>query len=333
MPRITDPALLLPEIFRPILLACMTLPELTYEDLSTIFRRHKLLLKDIPTFNECVRRSRMGRGGQFDRYGYGAELTFTNTVRQRVLETTDRDAFLKAAEISGAKAKNPHYVALQANILAARDGRPLDPMPAFESPWSESFFWRSHHDEVSRMFSDPSMFALLELLPDRLVIDYVEENLLEDIRRRTLILNNLSGLQEKLSQSTFWGARELHALLELQQNFMLCGDPKKRLAALKTATPETYVLQAVALLSEGSDDLALKNMRMAFKVKEGSRRVFDAPLENFLFGLTLWRCRRIGTTMRTIESLAKYKDIGESACLPLRAFLLAALQKDVLAEI
>ncbi|MGN1209639.1 MAG: hypothetical protein ACI4SV_05005, partial [Duodenibacillus sp.] len=330
MPETTDPVALLPERYRPLILPCLTLTEVPYESVRTIFQNCRVYLKEIPDFYDCVRRVGLGHGGQKDRYTYCEALTFYAEQRYAILMKATEEEFLKAVQISDAKKKSSQYVQFLANVLAARDGRPVKRLPAFSSPWRESEFWEDLQPDIRWISVGSNNPLLLKAVPEKALIKTLRDSQ-NNLSHIATSFNNLAAVQSVLQNSTLpeLSPNRLHDFLELQFGFVTHGVPVQRMAAMQSQSSEYFVMQAVAQLSAGQDAEALKSMRNALKLQERSERFFNTPLENLLYGLTLWRCRRMPTAMKSVEALAKHKKIGWFVCLPLRLFILYTLQQDL----
>lgn len=318
--------------WRRFLIPCLTLPNLKYEDERVIFQNLKVRLSEISRFNTYLEEHGWSTGGQSRAYSYEDPLELHPEVIFGLLMHLRESEFNDAVLISRADKNHPHYVALLRNILAARDGRPIKSLSGFVYWMTEEEFWGKIHRFVRFLLTDERGAPYLQLIPSEHLVARVRE-MQPYCGFSGTNFDNLVPVQKALKDMGTSDVRQLHDWLELQFAFTKLGRPRERLAAMHPGTYASYVMEAVALMEENREEKALDNMKYGLRAQAKSGRTFSYPLENFLYGLLLWRLRGDPVVAKQIQALLKLKKIDSPECLPLCLILKAAAQDDAVSFI
>ena len=317
-----------PASLRDYVLPSLTLPELDYADEKQIFRHFQAYLKGIPVFNRILQVIGFATGGQSHAHSYDKPLRFNAEICFELLMQTSLEELDEAAQISGAGKKNPLYLTFLRNILAIRDGKPNQPVPSFKSDFEEDDFYLQIRSFITFLMLDTRGAPYLPLVPESYLLTRLND-IKNELALLTTSFDNLPAVQKVLTEVGTEESKALHDWLELQFSFTKFGHPHERLENMFKGTSATMVMKGIALMSEGQDQAALGCMKSALKVQIKPGRTFSSPLENFFYGLALWRCRETDDGIKQIQSLLKLKKIRESSeCLPLIIILKAAIEDD-----
>ena len=120
------------EEWRRILIPILTLPSWRYEDERTVFLHFKVKLKEMARFHRYLSENHMGQGGHSRTFSNEEPLELHPEVWFQLVTTLSKAELDEAVRISQAGRKLPAFVAFIGNIVAIREGRPLQPMPQFE---------------------------------------------------------------------------------------------------------------------------------------------------------------------------------------------------------
>lgn len=315
------------EEWRRILIPILTLPSWRYEDERTVFLHFKVKLKEMARFHRYLSENHMAQGGQSRTFSNEEPLELHPEVWFQLLTTLSKAELDEAVCISQADRKLPAFVAFIGNIVAIREGRPLQPMPQFEYQYYESEFWGQIRHFVVCILINEEGAPYLPLIPQGRLIQHLLR-LQPYFAFNATNLSNLAGLKQALRAAGTPQAVELHDWLELQFAFTKSGHPRARLAAMLGGTSSSSVMEAVALMAENQDEKAMQHMKQALRLQSTAGRTFAYPLENFLYGLLLWRLREKGSVSKLTLSLLKLKKIESEECVPLCLLLKIATQDE-----
>ena len=324
----TEQLSLLPHPYQEMVRPCLTVPSLKYDYQRTIFQHFKCYLKEIPVFNSKLKEIGFCTGGVNRMYAWEDPLRFHPHVWFELLMGMSKDELEKAALISNAVHTHPQFLTFVRNILAIRDGSPIQEMPPFYYEFYEDDFWIEMRPYTEFLIFDSRGADFLKVIPKHRLFQRLQE-MREYLANVACCFDNLPAVQEILKEIDTSESRSFSDWLELQFGFTKSGHPRERHATMQTGASSSWVMEAIALLNEFQDQKALEYIRVALKAQEKSGRTFPFPFENFIYGLILWRCRNYDGVNKQLISLSKLRKLDSQECLPLKIWIKSALEDEV----